>query len=58
MEYQRQMDVLAKYIMAHTNITQEEMDENFSSDWYLSAEEAVKKGVAHKIITSLEEIIK
>lgn len=58
MEYQRQMDVLAKYIMAHTNITQEEMDENFSSDWYLSAEEAVEKGVAHKIITSLEEIIK
>lgn len=58
MEYQRQMDVLAKYIMAHTHITQEEMDENFSSDWYLSAEEAVEKGVAHKIITSLEEIIK
>ena len=56
MEYQRQMEVLAKYIMEHTKISAEEMEQNFSTDWYLTAEEAVKKGVANKIIKSLEEI--
>ena len=57
MEYQRQMEVLAKYIMEHTKISAEEMEQNFSTDWYLTAEEAVKKGVADKIITSIEEIL-
>ena len=56
-EYQRQMEALANYIMAHTKITPEEMEENFSSEWYLTAEQAVEKGVATKIISSIEEVI-
>jgi hypothetical protein len=32
-------------------------EEHFSTDWYLSAKEAIKLGVADKYITSLDEII-
>lgn len=56
MNYQRQIEELGEFVMSRTNIPQEVFDENFATDWYLSAKEAVEYGVAHKIITSLDEI--
>ena len=56
LNYQRQIDHLGKYILSRTNISQEEFDENFSSDWYINAEEAVERGLCSKIIKSLDEI--
>lgn len=55
--YQNQVDKLASYIMDRTKITQEEIEQNFMSDWYVSSEEALDKGICEKLITSLDEII-
>lgn len=58
MNYQRQIEELGEFVLSRTNIPEEVFNENFSTDWYLSAKEAIKYGVSHKIITSLDEIIK
>lgn len=57
MNYQRQIEELESYVMSRTNIPQDIFDENFATDWYLSAKEAIEYGVAEKIITSLDEIL-
>lgn len=57
MNYQRQIEELGEFVLKRTNIPNELFAENFATDWYLSAKEAIDYGVAHKIITSLDEII-
>lgn len=57
MNYQRQIEELGNFVMSRTNIPQAIFDENFATDWYLSAKEAIEYGVAEKIIKSLDEII-
>ena len=56
-DYQRQIEDLRTFILSRTQIPEALFDEKFSTDWYLSAKEAVKYGVADKIINSLDEII-
>ena len=57
MNYQRQIDELGKFVLERTRIPEKIFNENFSTDWYLSASDAIKYGVADKIITSLDEVI-
>ena len=57
MEYQRQMDELGKYLLEHTKITPEMLEERFASEWYLTASEAVELGVADKIVQDIDEIM-
>ena len=57
MEYQRQMDELGAYLIQFTDITQEMLDERFATEWYLTAGEAVKFGVADKIVEDIDEIL-
>lgn len=55
--YQRQIEELGNFVLTRTNIPKDEFEANFGNDWYISASEAIKYGVAEKIITSLDEII-
>lgn len=57
MNYRRQIEELGDFILSHTKIPKELFEQNFESDWYLSASEAIEFGVADKIIRSLDEII-
>ena len=56
MNYQRQIEELGEFVLSRTSIPKDVFYENFSTDWYLSAEEAVKYGVAHKIVTDFDEV--
>ena len=56
MEYQRQMEELEKYVLANTNIDEETFNENFGTEWFISAKEALDFGIAHKIIEDIDEI--
>ncbi len=56
LNYQRQIEHLGKYILSRISISEEEFQENFSTDWYIDAEEAVEKGLCSKIIKSLDDI--
>lgn len=56
MEYQRQMEELEKYVLENTKIDEETFAENFGTEWFISAKEAVDFGIAHKTITDIDEI--
>ena len=54
--YQAQIEYLGEYVLSRTNIDDELFYENYSSDWYIGAEDAVTYGIALKIVKSLDEI--
>lgn len=56
MNYQREIENLGKFVLSRTNIPEEVFLENFSTDWYLDANEAIKYGLCSKVISSLNEI--
>ena len=56
MNYQRQIEELGKFVLSRTNIPEDIFYENFATDWYLSAKEAIEYGVAQKIITDFDEV--
>lgn len=57
LNYQRQIEELGKFVLSRTNIPEDVFEDHFSTDWYLSAKEAIELGVADGFITSLDEII-
>ena len=58
MEYQRQMDDLANYILENTSIDEETLNENLGTEWYISAKDAHEKyGMVEGIVKSLDEVI-
>ena len=54
--YQQDIENMGNFILQRTSIPKEEFEEHFSTDWYLTADEAMKYGVVHKIATSLDDI--
>lgn len=57
LNYQRQIEELGNFVLSRTKIPNDVFEEHFSTDWYLSAKEAIELGVADGYITSLDEII-
>ena len=53
MAYQQQIDDLATFVAGRTEYTEEEIAENITSDWYISVEEGLKKGVYHELIIDM-----
>ena len=45
------------YILKNTKITEKDYDRNYRRDWWILGDEAIRLGVADKIITSLDEIL-
>lgn len=56
MNYQREIEELGKFILSRTSIPEDVFNENFTTDWYITAQQAVEYDMASKIITSLDEI--
>ena len=55
--YQKEIENLGKFVLSRTNIPENVFYENFITDLYIDANEAIKYGLCSKIITSLDEII-
>lgn len=56
MEYQRQMEELEAYVLDNTNIDEKTFAENFGTEWFIPAKEAVEYGIAHRVIKDIDEI--
>ena len=54
--YKRTVDMMASYIVERTNITKKKLSNNWTRDWYLTADEAIELGVCEKIIDNLDEV--
>lgn len=57
MNYQDQIDKLGEFVLSHTKIPEDLFNENFSTDWYLTADDAIKFGVADRVVESLDEVL-
>ena len=55
MEYQRQMEELEKYVLANTKIDEETFNDNFGTEWFISAKEALDFGSGHKISKDIDK---
>jgi len=56
-EYQRKVENLVSYLKETTDIPDELLLENISSEWFISAQEAVELGVCDKIVEDIDEIL-
>lgn len=57
MNYQREIEELGKYILENTKIDEETFNDNFATDWYITAKDAIGYGICDRLITSLDDII-
>lgn len=57
MEYQRKIADMEQFLLDNTKIPKNILEENISTEWFLSAQEALKYGVCDKIIDSIDEIL-
>lgn len=53
MAYQVQITGLAEFVASKTSYTQEEIEENITSDWYITVPEGLEKGVYHECIEDM-----
>lgn len=56
-DYQYQVDQLVNFMKKNTDYTEEEVANNIGGEWYIYAEEALKKGVCDEIIQNLDKIM-
>lgn len=53
MAYQQQIEALATFVASRTKYTDDEIAENITSDWYISVEEGLQKGVYDDVINDM-----
>lgn len=51
--YEVQLEQLRQIVLKNSSITEEEYEKHIKDDWWLTAEEAVKYGIADEILTEL-----
>lgn len=52
-DYEKQMETLINFYIDNTNYTEEEIEENIQTDWYIRTEEALEKGIVDELITDI-----
>lgn len=53
-DYEKQIEVLIKFYIDNTKYTEEEIEENIQTDWYIRTEEAVEKGIVDEIVSDID----
>lgn len=56
-DYQAQVEELASFMAKHTLYTEEEIAEKIVNEWYIRKDEAIEKGVCHKVIDNIDELV-
>lgn len=55
-EYKKQVKELSELICARSNYSIQEVEEQIVKEWYVSPQQALEKGMCHKILESVKEI--
>ena len=53
-DYEKQIETLMTFYIEHTKYTEEEIEENIQTDWYIRMDEATEKGLVDEIITDID----
>ena len=57
MEYQRKVEELEIYLKENTQIPEDVLEERISTEWYISAAEALEYKMVDTIVKSLDEVV-
>jgi len=52
-DYQNQVEELSGFMLEHTDYSEEEVANKIVGEWYVRKDEAIEKGVAHKVINDI-----
>ena len=53
-DYEKQIEMLMDFYIENTKYTEEEIEENIQSDWYIRMDEAIEKGLVDGMVTSID----
>ena len=53
-DYEKQIEMLMEFYIENTKYTEEEIEENIQTDWYIRMDEAVDKGLVDETITDID----
>jgi ATP-dependent protease ClpP protease subunit len=56
-EYQRQIEELAQFILENSKISEDVLSEHLGTEWYLSAQEALKLGMCDEILGNMDLLL-
>ena len=56
-EYQKQIGEMGAEIKKSSTYTEEEIDDNICSDWYISADEALAHGICDEIVSDISQLL-
>jgi ATP-dependent Clp protease protease subunit len=56
-EYQRQIEELTKFIKENSNIPDDVLEENLSTEWFVTAQQGVEYGFVDEIITDIDDLL-
>ena len=55
-DYAKQIEMLMNFYIENTKYTEEEIDENIQTDWYIRIDEALEKGLVDEVITNIDTL--
>ena len=53
-DYEKQIEMLMTFYIENTKYTEEEIEENIQTDWYIRMDEAIEKGLVDEVITDID----
>lgn len=53
-DYEKQMEMLIGFYISNTKYTEQEIEENIQTDWYIRTEEALEKGIVDELVGSID----
>ena len=53
-DYEKQIEMLMEFYIENTKYTEEEIEENIQTDWYIRMDEAAEKGLVDGVITDID----
>jgi Protease subunit of ATP-dependent Clp proteases len=56
-DYQKQVTALSDFMKERTKYTEDEIDQNIVTEWYVRKDEALEKGVCDGIIKSIDKLM-
>ena len=53
-DYEKQIEMLMEFYIENTKYTEDEIEENIQTDWYIRMDEAIEKGLVDEVITDID----
>jgi ATP-dependent protease ClpP protease subunit len=53
-DYEKQIEMLMTFYIENTKYTEDEIEENIQTDWYIRMDEAIEKGLVDEVITDID----